>query len=440
MNPKCMTTSKTSYFFIFTALFIWGCGQTEQATEATDDTPSAEVDNLIVDILRSREKPVIDTVLADPEKYALQILYTQIDRDEDNNPSFTQYAYGVNPNNYFYPASTVKFPIALLSLQKLNELNIEGLDKYTTMVTDSAFAGQERVEYDTTAESGRPSVGHYIKKIFIVSDNDAYNRLYEFLGQDYINNELHEKGFEDVKIVHRLAVFNNAEQNRNTNPVTFYDNAKILYQQDLVTSDQDWLMGNAIPMGRGYIRNDTLIDEPKDFGQNNFISVGNLQDMLKAVIFPESVPESQRFDLSEEDYQFIYQYMSQLPRETTFPNYAADSSFYDSYSKFFLFGDTKEQLPDNIRIFNKIGMAYGFLTDNAYIVDLERNIEFMLTAVIYTNENEIFNDGVYEYDEVGLPFLSELGRAIFEYEMGREREHQPDLSKFKVTYDQANNP
>jgi hypothetical protein len=430
-----MNTLKTSYFFILSAFLIWGCGQTEQTSEATEDTV-AEEDNLIADILRSRENPVIDTVLADPEKYALQILYTQIDRDENNNPSFTQYAYGVNPNNYFYPASTVKFPIALLALQKLNELNIEGLDKYTTMVTDSAFAGQERVEYDTTSESGRPSVGHYIKKIFIVSDNDAYNRLYEFLGQDYINNELHEKGFEDVKIVHRLAVFNNAEQNRNTNPVTFYDNAKILYQQDLVTSDQDWLMGNAIPMGQGYIRNDTLINEPKDFGQNNFISVGNLQDMLKAIIFPESVPESQRFDLSEEDYQFIYRYMSQLPRETTFPNYAADSSFYDSYSKFFLFGDTKEELPDNIRIFNKIGMAYGFLTDNAYIVDLERNVEFMLTAVIYTNENEIFNDGVYEYDEIGLPFLSELGRAIFEYEIVREREHQPDLSKFKVTYDQ----
>ncbi len=434
-----MKRQKTSYFFILTAFLAWGCGQTEQANESTDDDTTAQEDKLILDILRSRESPVIDTVLADPEKYALQILYTRIDRDENNEPSFSQYAYGVNPNNYFYPASTVKFPVALLALQKLNELGIEGLDKYTTMVTDSAFDGQTRVEYDTTSESGRPSVGHYIKKIFVVSDNDAYNRLYEFLGQDYINNELHEKGFEELKIVHRLAIFNNAEQNRNTNPVTFYDNAKILHQQDLVTSSQDWLTGNAIPMGQGFIRNDTLINEPKDFGQNNFISVGNLQDMLKAVMFPEAVPGSQRFGLSEEDYQYIYQYMSQLPRETTFPNYAADTSFYDSYSKFLLFGDTEEPLPDNIRIFNKIGMAYGFLTDNAYIVDLDRNVEFMLTAVIYTNENEIFNDGVYEYDEIGLPFLSELGRAIFEYEMAREREHQPDLSKFKMTYDQEEN-
>ena len=426
MKPHC--------FLIFLLAVSWGCGQPQSANQDRDDI-SAEQDNLIADILRSRESPVIDTVLVNPEKYALQILYTQIDRDENNNPSFTQYAYGVNPNNYFYPASTVKLPVALLALQRLNELNIEGLDKYTTMVTDSAFVGQERVAYDTTSESSRPSVGHYIRKIFVVSDNDAYNRLYEFLGQDYINNELHEKGYEGVKIVHRLAVFNNAEQNRNTNPITFYDNAKILYQQDLVTAQQDWLKNDAIPMGQGFIRNDTLINEPKDFGQNNFISVGNLQDMLKAVIFPESVPESQRFDLREEDYQFLYQYMSQLPGETTFPNYAADTSFYDSYSKFFLFGDTQEQLPESIRIYNKIGMAYGFLTDNAYIVDFERNIEFMLTAVIFTNENEIFNDGVYEYDEIGLPFLSELGRAIFEYEMVREREHQPDLSKFKVAYD-----
>ncbi|MFP4291793.1 MAG: serine hydrolase [Cyclobacteriaceae bacterium] len=415
------------------ALFYFGCNRGEQTAGAENQI--GEEDNLIVEILRSRESAVIDTVLDDPNKFQIQILYTQIDRDENNNPTFTEYAYGVNPNNYFYPASTVKFPVALLALQKLNELNVEGLDKYSVMVTDSAFEGQTRVEYDTTSETGRPSVGHYIKKIFIVSDNDAYNRLYEFLGQDYINNELHEKGFEDVKIVHRLAIFNNAEQNRNTNPVTFYDNAKILYQQDLVTSRGDWLLRTPIPMGKGFIQNDTLVNEPKDFGQNNFISVGNLQDMLKAVIFPEAVPESQRFDLSDEDYKFIYQYMSQLPRETSFPDYPADSSFYDSYSKFFLFGDSKDSIPDNIRIYNKIGMAYGFLTDNAYIVDFERNIEFMLTAVIYTNENEIFNDGVYEYDQVGLPFLSELGKAIFEYEMGREREHQPDLSKFKVTYD-----
>jgi hypothetical protein len=421
--------------FVLLTLMNWSCTQSEKQAE------DSEEDNLIVDILRSRESPVIDTVLNAPNQYQVQILYTQIDRDKNNNPFFTEYAYGVNPNNYFYPASTVKFPVALLALQKLNELGIEDLDKYSTMLTDSAFEGQTRVEYDSTSETGLPSIAHYIKKIFIVSDNDAYNRLYEFLGQDYINNELYEKGYEDVRIVHRLAIFNNAEQNRNTNPVIFYDNAKLLYQQDLVTSSGQWEYDQPIPVGKGFIRNDTLIQEPKDFGQNNFLSVANLQAMLKSVIFPEAVPEKQRFDLSEDDYKFLYQYMSQLPRETTFPDYMADTTenFYDSYSKFFMYGDKKEPIPSNIRIFNKIGMAYGFLTDNAYILDLENNAEFLLTAVVYVNKNQIFNDNVYEYDEIGLPFLGELGRAIYQYELSREREYQPDLSKFKVTYDKADN-
>jgi len=415
-------------------LLFFSCNSQQQKTT---DKEVAASDNLIAEVLRSHESDVIDTVLSKPKDYKLQILYTQINRDENNKPSFTEYAYGVNRDTYFYPASAVKFPIAVLALQKLNELGVEGLDKYSTMLTDSAAAGQTRVTLDSTAESGMPSVAHYIKKIFVVSDNDAYNRLYEFLGQDYINNELHNKGLEDVRIVHRLSVFNTPEQNRTTNPVSFYDNAKVLYQQDMVSSRKNWVGDQSITLGKGFMQNGSLVNQPKDFGQNNFISVANLQDVLKAVIFPEAIPEDRRFNLNDEDYRFLYQYMSQLPKETTYPNYMADTSshYYDSYSKFFIFGDTKDTIPGHIRIFNKIGMAYGFLIDNAYVVDFENNIEFMLTAAIYVNENQVFNDNVYEYDEIGLPFMAELGRAIFEYELARKKEHQADLSKFKVSYD-----
>ena len=36
---------------------------------------------------------------------------------------------------YYYPASTVKLPVAHSRLQKLNELNNPALDKNTTMIT-----------------------------------------------------------------------------------------------------------------------------------------------------------------------------------------------------------------------------------------------------------------------------------------------------------------
>ena len=93
-----------------------------------------------------------------------------------------------------------------------------------------------------------------------------------------------------------------------------------------------------------------------------------------------------------------------------------------------MYGGSAETVPDSIRIFNKVGDAYGFLTDAAYIVDFENGIEFLLAATVYTNANQTFNDNEYEYDEIGLPFLRDLGQAVYEIELARPRQHRPDLS------------
>ncbi|MCY3565848.1 MAG: hypothetical protein OXH27_06680, partial [Gammaproteobacteria bacterium] len=77
-----------------------------------------------------------------------------------------------------------------------------------------------------------------------------------------------------------------------------------------------------------------------------------------------------------------------------------------------LFGDSRERIPEHIEIFNKIGRAYGYLTDSAYIVDRRTNREFLISATIRVNANETFNDDIYEYVEIGLPFLAELGRQL----------------------------
>src|ERR1700730_13508539 len=138
--------------------------------------------------------------------YRVQIIYPQIDRDGLNNPSFRNYYFNVNRQTYFYPASTVKMPVALLALQKLRELGLPGLDKNSSMVTEMDYSGQTAVLNDPTTPDGRPTVGNYIKKIFLVSDNDAFNRLYEFLGQEYIHQHLQNMGCEDARIMHRLEI------------------------------------------------------------------------------------------------------------------------------------------------------------------------------------------------------------------------------------------
>ena len=40
-------------------------------------------------------------------------------------------------------------------------------------------------------------------------------------------------------------------------------------------------------------------------------------------------------------------------------------------------------------------------------------LSFFLTATIYTNENKVINDNIYEYKETAIPFLSKLSKAIY---------------------------
>ena len=145
-------------------------------------------------------------------------------------------------------------------------------------------------------------------------------------------------------------------------------------------------------------------------------------------MLPEAAPEKERFNLTPADYELLYTAMAMFPRESKFPKY--DTTYHDGYVKFFMFGSSADTIPRTIRIFNKVGDAYGYLIDNAYIVDFEKNIEFFVSAVIYVNADEIFNDNKYEYDQIGFPFMTNLGKLLYDYELTRKRVNTLDLLKF----------
>jgi hypothetical protein len=393
--------------------------------------PFPKTDSFLVNLLRSYPGK-FDSILNNRNQWNVQVIYTRIDRNATNKPSFTNYYFNVNPETYHYPASTVKLPVALLALQKLNELAVSGLDKNTAMVTEAVSEGQTAVYNDPTSPDGRPTIEQYVKKIFLVSDNDAFNRLYEFLGQEYINNSLHKKGYDSIQILHRLQLALTEEQNRLTNPVLFYNSqGKLIYKKPEQRSKLIYQTRNT-RLGNGYLKGDSVIPEPFDFSRKNRLNIVDLHSILTGVIFPAAVNEKQRFKLTADDYRFVRKYMSMKPAESLSPQY--DSNYSDAYSKFLVFGGSGKMEAPNVRIFNKEGDAYGFLTDAAYVVDQEKGIEFLLTATIFCNSDGIFNDDQYDYETVGLPFLKNLGQVIYQYELGRNRKYKPDLSEFLMDY------
>jgi hypothetical protein len=395
--------------------------------------PGKALSNTFLKNLLREASPHIDSLLNSNEQYHIKIIYTQVDRSASGKPRFTNYYFNADPGQYFYPASTVKMPVALLALQKLNELKVPGLDKNTTMITESAFSRQTPVYNDPASVDGRPTIAQYIKKIFLVSDNDAFNRLYEFLGQEYINESLHKMGYDSAQVIHRLDVSLSEEENRASNPVKFYDtSAQLIWEKPLLKSELKYQPRNTF-QGNGYMKGGKLVNEPFDFSKKNRFTLIDLHSILMSVIFPKAVPKKQRFQLGEDDYTFLYRYMSMKPGESKFPQY--DTSFNEAYSKLLMFGGKGKMEDPAIRIFNKEGDAYGFLTDVAYIVDLTHNVEFFLSANIYCNSDGVFNDDHYDYESIGLPFLKELGQVIYQYELKRPRKHTATLDQFKISYD-----
>ncbi|MFY8036930.1 MAG: serine hydrolase [Cyclobacteriaceae bacterium] len=408
---------------ILTAIFIF--------IFAACERPIPE-DEFFLTHLLERHNSKFQAILSN-DSLEVQIIYTQIIRDSLNKPHFKSFYYHVDSTRYFYPASTVKLPQVLLALEKVNELRAAGyaIDKYTPIYHDSLYEGQRSVKMDTTAHDSRPSIAHYAKKIMVVSDNDAFNRLYEFVGQKATHEKMRSKGY-NVRFLHRLERPLTPDQNRHTEAVRFLRGDTVLYRQAMLVNPDSIRPPRKVFKGKGFIRKDSLILQPFDFTYKNSYPLNEQQEILKAILFPDAIEAKRRFNLTAEDRNFVMQYMSQLPRETQEPPYYKDTTLYDAYCKFLLFGDDPSPIPANIRIFNKVGDAYGYLIDNAYIVDFEHGVEFMISAVINTNTDGIYNDGKYEYKSIGYPFMKNLGEVVYQYERKRKRKYKPNLEEFQI--------
>jgi len=395
-----------------------------------------QTDTVFLKSLLESHPELFSYVLNHPTHNEVQILYTQIDRDKHNVPHFKSYSYRLDANRYFYPASTVKLPTSIFALEKLHELHIPGLTKETVMKTDSSFAGETKKLVDTTSANGLPSVENYIKQILLTSDNFAYNRLYEFVGRAEINDKLKKYHLDHTRIIGRLAIGDGGEGAKHTNAIDFYEGDKLIYHQPAQYDARDYPMHleNMI-QGKGYLdKDDKLVMQPFSFADKNVYTIADQQMVLKRLLFPETFPKAQQFNLTNDDYKLIYRYMSMFPTESKKPTYSPPE-YYPAFCKYLFYGnDSLAVINPDIRIFNKIGDSYGYIIDNAYIVDFKNKVEFMLTAVVQSNEDGIYNDNKYEYKTVCYPFMKNLGQVIYQYELKRSKKHLPDLSKFKFNY------
>jgi Beta-lactamase enzyme family len=357
---------------------------------------------------------------SDTKTYRTQIRLTEVRKNWLGRTRFKTQVFGADTRSdldrqacYFYPASTVKLPVAALALEYL-QVAFPKVNLQTRLHFGQVSDHLPGLDGPEQLEGEQPTLEALLKLIFVVSDNQAYNRLFEVLGHARINDRLSQLGMANTYIGHRVGVGALTKTEHETLPEIWMLNGKdtVGYLPKRTLRLPDFNL--SIKLGTGYFAGDSLIREPFEFGEKNTFPLADQQLFLQKLVIPSAFKKKERLHLSKANRLILLKYMQMFPKKAgSLPVY----QYPEGYCKFLIGGGDADTMPPYLDIYNKVGEAYGFLIDNAFIVDKRTGRRFFLAASVYVNADGIFNDDQYEYDRIGFPFLKQLGWLVVNGEL-----------------------
>jgi hypothetical protein len=358
-------------------------------------------------------------ILATPETFRAQILVAEVVTNRHGRVEIQRSGYRVDAE-YFYPASTVKLCASVAALQLIEELQTE----YQTpdllevpIAIAPLFPGDLAQTNDPgNLAGGAITVGQEIREIALVSDNQAFNRLFDLIGHEALNRRMHALGLSSVVLNHRLSETRTIPDMFASAAVTFRVPDREPIEVPARRSELRLTNSAArLTVGNGYWQGQQLVNSPMEFHRRNGISVVDLQNLLIKVVRPDINLGTPPLKLTAAHREMLVQAMTIYPRESKNPVYAADR-FPDDYSKFMLSGIRRvfpSAVPgERVAVTGKLGRAYGFSIDNSYVRNPKTGRAVFVTAVLYTNSDGILNDEKYDYATIADPFFADLGEFV----------------------------
>lgn len=351
-------------------------------------------------------------VTIDLSQNKVQIMVGEVRKNKSASPEITYSSLGLNAENYFYPASCVKLPVVILALEWLNEHKENGItiNSPFELISNSNCHSYKSLE---ETKDDILSIENCIKKMLLVSDNRSYNALFDLLGRDYINSKLKAKGYTKTQIVKSFAGCPDSLLNFKP-ALNFFDgNREIVFHLDSISYVNpiskltfDARVGDSI-----MIDSVTTIAGAKDFSFNNYLPLDEGLDMLVQLIYPS---KQSLWKITAKQRQFLMYWMSRYPKESRIKNYTSGKQYFDAYKKYLIYGREEKPIKsDSLRIYNIVGLSYGFATDIAFIKATKCKTAFFIAATTYSNNDGVINDNKYDYQTIGFPFLKYLGKEIF---------------------------
>jgi hypothetical protein len=419
MGKKTLIT-----LFLISCLFSFG-------QNSTTNLKAPQLMQTVIDSLAIKFPNVIQS----PDKYRFKIIFTEVKRSK-TKIALETVSYRGDQKEYLYPASIVKLPTALMTLEEFNEIQ----KKTPTVLMNSTIKFIQKKGCLTTANQIKIGNRMYptnldvlIKMMLAVSDNDAYNRLFDFVGQQKLNSRMFELGYNKAKIIRKFVLNCGFEQNRYSDSLVIYGKRNerlftrgVLYNTDPIDVDTSNTLGKQY---EGF--NKQLINKPFDFSKQNNIELMDIHKTLSGIVFPNST-SNHKYNITSDQRKYLLQNLGRYPDEYGLAYNTLE--YFPTYKKYLFYGrDPKiNYMNDSLNRFrsmNIVGVSFGSVIDCAYLIDFQTGKEFIVTVGIYANEDEVINDGKYDYDTIAYPIMKEIGR-LFMNQLPENKEAIPYLQSF----------
>ncbi len=375
----------------------------------------------------SRLPPSLRGLIDDPQ-YQVQLIWSRITRDARDlrgRPRLRRFEYGLTSRRWFSAASVSKLPMALLMAERLSA---HGLDASAQIRLSAAPETGEWPAEEPLSETFQRGCN----RTFAVSENVPFNRWYAYLGADAVHARLATLGYPDTRLIARLGSVDRAANRRSGGGDLLATDGRVLERTEATTAAERRFPFGSAMAGSGWQNDDgSVVPGPRDFSYANFMPLADSLGMLQAFVLPETVPEKRRWKIAEPLRTQLLRTLALHPRDSDDPRYD-EAEYPDGYARWFLVGDGKQRYPDGVQAPGKSGMAYGYLSEVAYLQDRDSGAECLLAAAIHVNRDGIYNDDRYEYESIGLPFLAALGRAVLDVEredVGRADVEHADVER-----------
>ena len=347
----------------------------------------------LLSILKGKDK-LVDLVLDNQEKYHLQINFTRID---DSNNQNILHDYSINKDkHYFHPASLIKLPLAITSLELISKFEDEyGIDLNSYLQSQTCSCDFNTDKY--VNNKLQPNLDILFREMLIMSNNDAYNFFFNFTGPTYFNNRMKEMFIDNIILRNRFYSGCTFQGSKEHGGLYFQKNNSTYKYKIGCVKDTLTKINQTI-----YINNTNSTT-------TNVVSLYSIHKLMIELFYPKLINPNFKLLMSNKHLEFLKNTLSSYPN--SIPTFKNIPNHYHKY----LMPANFVNNTNKVKIYSKNGNAGGYISDVMYLHDEEHQVKYFLSVSILNHKLKSYYKRRVVYTSPGIDVFRKISKILYDY-------------------------